>query len=64
MSSNIGGHTKKTTMNALVVTCAYVGAIAGPFTFKGEESHEGYPTGISTVLGMLVLVMVSFLFLG
>jgi MFS transporter, ACS family, allantoate permease len=63
VSSNVAGHTKKTTVNAVVGTLAYVGAIVGPFVFKGEEAPRGYPTGMITVLIMLVVVFVCFVLL-
>ena len=61
VSSNVAGHTKKTTMNALIGTFAYVGAIVGPFSFRGEEAAIGYPTGMTTVLCMMVVICASFI---
>lgn len=63
VSSNIAGHTKKTTVNAIIGTLAYVGSIAGPFAFKGEEAPRAYPTGMAVVLSMLVVVFVCFILL-
>ena len=63
VSSNVAGHTKKTTVNAITGTLAYVGAVAGPFAFKGEEAHLAYPTGMATVLSMLVVVFSCFVLL-
>ena len=52
ITSNIAGHTKKTVTSALATTFSYVGAVIAPFVFKGEEEHEGYPTGIITLLSL------------
>jgi ACS family allantoate permease-like MFS transporter len=53
MSSNIAGHTKKTTINAMVFIVANAGSIAGPYAYKSDEQARGYPTGQITVLVMM-----------
>jgi len=53
LSSNIAGHTKKTTVNALVFIFANAGSIAGPYAYKSDEATKGYPTGQVTVLVMM-----------
>jgi ACS family allantoate permease-like MFS transporter len=53
MPSNVAGHTKKTTINAIVFVFANAGSVAGPFAYKSDEAKRGYPTGQITVLVMM-----------
>jgi ACS family allantoate permease-like MFS transporter len=53
MSSNIAGHTKKTTINALVFLFANAGSVAGPYAYKADERAREYPTGQIVVLVMM-----------
>ena len=63
LSSNIGGHTKKTTVNAMVFVMANLGGFCGPFAYPGSESKIGYPTGQITVLSMMCICEALFLVL-
>lgn len=63
MSSNIAGHTKKTTLNAAVAIMANVGGLCGPFAYPGAESAIGYPTGQITVLSLMCICMALLLVL-
>lgn len=55
ITSNIAGNTKKTVVSAMATTFSYIGAVIAPFVFKGEEEHEGYPTGIKTLLSLFAV---------
>lgn len=60
LSSNVAGHSKKTTINAAVFVAANAGAWAGPFAYHGSESSRGYPTGQITVLSLMVASVACF----
>jgi ACS family allantoate permease-like MFS transporter len=55
LSSNVAGHTKKTTLNAAVFVFGNIGAFCGPFAYPGSEAEEGYPTGQITVLSLMCI---------
>jgi hypothetical protein len=63
MSSNVAGHTKKATINAIVFVCANAGPVAGPYAYKSDEQAKGYPTGQITVLVMMCGCELLLLFL-
>ncbi|GKZ81417.1 hypothetical protein AnigIFM56816_005936 [Aspergillus niger] len=63
ISSNIGGNTKRSIVNATIAIVSSVGAIAAPFSFKGSESTQGYPTGIKALLSLQGAMGAAFIFL-
>ncbi|GLA12620.1 hypothetical protein AnigIFM62618_008568 [Aspergillus niger] len=63
ISSNIGGNTKRSIVNATIAILSSVGAIAAPFSFKGSESNQGYPTGIKALLSLQGAMGAAFIFL-
>ncbi|GCB20760.1 uncharacterized transporter C757.13 [Aspergillus awamori] len=63
ISSNIGGNTKRSIVNATIAILSSVGAIAAPFSFKGSESAQGYPTGIKALLSLQGAMGAAFIFL-
>ena len=63
ISSNIGGNTKRSIVNATIAILSSVGAIAAPFSFKGSESTQGYPTGIKALLSLQGAMGAAFIFL-
>ncbi|KAE8449528.1 hypothetical protein EG329_008137 [Mollisiaceae sp. DMI_Dod_QoI] len=63
VSSNIAGHTKKTTLNAAVFVFANIGGFCGPFAYPGSEAERGYPTGQITVLSLMCICEALFLLL-
>ncbi|PMD31885.1 MFS general substrate transporter [Hyaloscypha variabilis F] len=63
ISSNVAGHTKKTTLNAAVFVFANIGGFCGPFAYPGSEAEEGYPTGQITVLCLMCISEALFIVL-
>lgn len=60
-SRNIGGHTKKVTVNALTLVCFSVGNILGALSFQDDQA-PGYLSGkisiAATLSALCVVVLV------
>ncbi|KEF57582.1 uncharacterized protein A1O9_05500 [Exophiala aquamarina CBS 119918] len=63
LSSNIGGHTKKTVINATIFALANLGGFSGPWAYEGNEAARGYPTGQITTLSLLCASVGCFVLL-
>lgn len=66
VSSNVAGHTKKTTVNALLLIAYCVGNLIGPQTFLAKEA-PGYNTAIIcivtfTCVSLVTLIALYFLY--
>ncbi|KUI63989.1 hypothetical protein VM1G_10738 [Cytospora mali] len=48
--ANYSGHTKKVTMNAILLMSFCLGNIIGPLTFKGKDAPEYIPAKIAIVV--------------
>ncbi|KAJ5279977.1 MFS general substrate transporter [Penicillium angulare] len=59
ITANVGGSTKRTTVNALFFVSYCVGNIIGPFSFKSNEA----PTYTSGIVAMLVAYCVEIFLL-
>lgn len=59
-ASNIGGHSKKVTANALTMICFAVGNILGTQTFQAKEA-PGYISGkisiVATLCALLIVII-------
>ncbi|KAF7451346.1 hypothetical protein A1F99_031230 [Pyrenophora tritici-repentis] len=62
VAANIAGHTKKVTMNAILLMSFCLGNIIGPLTFRQEDKPEFIPAKITIVVtcafaaGMAILL--------
>ncbi|OQO14228.1 hypothetical protein B0A48_01104 [Cryoendolithus antarcticus] len=59
VSSNIAGHSKKVTMNALLLMSFCIGNIIGPLTFTAESAPEYVPAKISIVVTCTVAAVLT-----
>ncbi|KAK4504293.1 hypothetical protein PRZ48_005209 [Zasmidium cellare] len=50
VSANYAGHTKKVTMNALLLISFCVGNIIGPLTFRGQDAPGYVPAKITIIV--------------
>lgn len=62
-AANFAGHTKKITINAILLMSFCVGNIIGPLTFQAKDAPEYVPakiaimaTGVAALAAVLVLV--------
>ena len=53
ISANVGGYTKRQTMNAVTFIAYCVGNIIGPFTIKQSEAKRSYPTATTVRIRIL-----------
>lgn len=61
LTSNLAGHTKKTTVMAVIFIISNAGGIGAPFAFKGAQAAEGYPSGMIPLFCLTVIAEFSFL---
>ena len=50
VSANIAGHTKKVTMNAILLMSFCLGNIIGPLTFRQDDAPDFVPAKITIVV--------------
>ncbi|CAL5870096.1 uncharacterized protein PFLUO_LOCUS4330 [Penicillium psychrofluorescens] len=60
-SANIAGHTKKVTMNAVMLMSFCLGNILGPLTFRTEDAPDYIPAKIALVVTTAVAIIFSLL---
>ena len=60
-SANTAGHTKKVTMNALVLMAFCLGNILGPLTFRTRDQPDYIPAKIAIVATVSVAIVFTFL---
>jgi MFS family permease len=54
--ANIAGHTKKVTMNAIMIMCVGLGNILGPLTFRTKDAPNYIPAKIAIVATVSVAI--------
>ncbi|GFF56461.1 uncharacterized transporter C417.10 [Aspergillus lentulus] len=59
--ANVAGHTKKVTMNAIVLMSFCLGNILGPLTFRTEDEPDYIPAKIAIVATVSVAIVFSVL---
>ncbi|OAA69795.1 Major facilitator superfamily domain, general substrate transporter [Cordyceps fumosorosea ARSEF 2679] len=64
-SANFSGHTKKITLNALLLICFCIGNVIGPLTFRDKDKPEYIPAKIAMVItnafaGVCISVLVMY----
>lgn len=57
VSANYAGHTKKVTMNAVMLMSFCLGNILGPLTFRGRDAPEYVPAKIALIVSMAVSLL-------
>ncbi|OAL64557.1 allantoate permease [Trichophyton rubrum] len=60
ITANYAGHTKKVTMNAIILMAFCLGNILGPLTFKDEDAPEYVPAKLSIVVTMSITIVSIF----
>lgn len=50
VAANVAGHTKKVTMNAILLMSFCLGNIIGPLTFRQSDAPEFVPAKISIIV--------------
>lgn len=58
--ANVAGHTKKVTMNAIMLMSFCLGNILGPLTFRTEDEPDYIPAKIAIVVTLGVAIVVTF----
>lgn len=59
--ANAAGHTKKVTMNAILLMSFCLGNILGPLTFRTEDEPDYIPAKIALVVTVAVAILFAFL---
>jgi hypothetical protein len=59
--ANVAGHTKKVTMNAIVLMSFCLGNILGPLTFRTKDEPDYIPAKIAIVATVSVAIVFSIL---
>lgn len=59
--ANVAGHTKKVTMNAILLMAFCLGNILGPLTFRNEDEPEYIPAKIAIVATVSVGIVFTLL---
>ncbi|KAJ5212329.1 uncharacterized protein N7498_003975 [Penicillium cinerascens] len=59
--ANVAGHTKKVTMNAILLMSFCLGNILGPLTFRTEDQPDYIPAKIAIVVTIAVAIVFAFL---
>ncbi|KAF9888327.1 hypothetical protein FE257_008760 [Aspergillus nanangensis] len=62
--ANVAGHTKKVTMNAIVLMSFCLGNILGPLTFRTEDEPDYIPAKIAIVATVSVAIVFVILLKG
>ncbi|KAI5306081.1 hypothetical protein KEM56_002280 [Ascosphaera pollenicola] len=57
VSANYAGHTKKVTMNAVMLMSFCLGNILGPLTFRGKDAPEYLPAKIALIASIAVSLL-------
>lgn len=67
VAANFGGHTKKVTMNAVLLISFCLGNIIGPLTFRNRDSPEYLPAKIAIIVAdvfsIIVLIILRFYYI-
>jgi len=58
--ANVAGHTKKVTMNAILLMSFCLGNILGPLTFRTEDEPDYIPAKIAIVVTIAVAIVFAF----
>lgn len=58
--ANAAGHTKKVTMNAILLMSFCLGNILGPLTFRTEDEPDYIPAKIALVVTVAVAIVFAF----
>lgn len=61
VGSNVAGHTKKVTMNAIVLIAFSVGNIIGPLSFRGPDKPEYVPAKILVIAACVWAIFTTML---
>ena len=61
VSANIAGHTKKVTMNAILLMSFCLGNIIGPLTFRQADAPNFVPAKITIIVTCAVAAMLALL---
>jgi len=61
VAANIAGHTKKVTMNAILLISFCLGNIIGPLTFRQEDAPDFIPAKIVIVVTCVVAAGLALL---
>ncbi|KAL6703743.1 hypothetical protein ACN47E_009124 [Coniothyrium glycines] len=61
VAANIAGHTKKVTMNAILLMSFCLGNIIGPLTFRQEDAPDFVPAKISIIVTCAVAAGLALL---
>jgi len=61
ISANVSGHTKKITMNALVLIAFCLGNILGPLTFRDQDAPQYIPAKITIFVTNAVSIVLTFI---
>ncbi|KAJ5786289.1 uncharacterized protein N7503_011501 [Penicillium pulvis] len=61
VGANVAGHTKKVSMNAILLMSFCLGNILGPLTFRTEDAPNYIPAKISIVATIAVAIVASLL---
>jgi MFS family permease len=64
ISANVSGHTKKITMNALVLIAFCLGNILGPLTFRDQDAPQYIPAKITIFVTNAISIALTFVLLG
>ncbi|CAH0047325.1 unnamed protein product [Clonostachys solani] len=64
VGANYAGHTKKVTMNAILLMSFCLGNIIGPLTFKKEDAPGYLPAKITIVVTVAVAIGFTLILLG
>ncbi|KAF3897686.1 Thiamine pathway transporter [Trichophyton interdigitale] len=60
ITANYAGHTKKVTMNAIILMAFCLGNILGPLTFKDKDAPEYVPAKLTIVVTMSITIVSIF----
>lgn len=67
VSANVAGHTKKVTMNAVLLISFCLGNIIGPLTFRDGDKPEYMPAKIAIIVAdvfsIIVVVILRFYYI-
>lgn len=59
VSANFAGHTKKVTMNAILLMSFCLGNIIGPLTFRKDDAPDYVPAKISIIVCCAVAAVLA-----
>jgi hypothetical protein len=61
VSANVAGHTKKVSMNAIMLMSFCLGNILGPLTFRTKDAPNYTPAKIGIVATLAIAIVTSVL---